>query len=129
MDKDIDLDALFAEATLARADPSPSLVTRILADADKLQPKPQALARPMISARPHGGWFAGLAVGLGDVLGDVLGGGRAVAGLSLAGLTGLYLGMAQPGAIGSLTSLVSGTTTTVEQMDLLPATGSSWTEN
>lgn len=123
MGKDIDLDALFAEAALTRAEPSAGLSARILMDADRLQPKPQPLARPVILAKPHGGffgWYTGFA--------DVLGGGRAVAGLSLAGLTGLYLGMAQPEPVQSLTSLMSGTTT-VEQMDFLPASGTLWMEN
>lgn len=124
MDKDIDLDALFAEAALMRAEPSAGLEARILADADRLQPKPQPLARPVISAKPQSGAF-GWVTGLTDVLGGM----RAVAGLSLAGLTGLYLGVAQPGAVQSLTALMSGTTTTVEQMDLLPATGTLWAEN
>ena len=123
MGKDIDLDALFAEAALTQVEVSAGLASRILADADRLQPKPQPIVRPVISAKPHGGAF-------GWVLGftDVLGGMRAVAGLSLAGLMGLYLGVAQPVAVQSLTALMSGTTT-VDQIDLLPATGTLWAEN
>ena len=124
MDKNMDLDALFAEAALTEVKPSAELMQHILADAERLQPKAQPLVRPVISAKPRGGafgWFTEFA--------DVLGGARAVAGLSLAGLTGLYLGVAQPGAVAALTSLVSGTTTTVEQMDLLPATSTLFTEN
>ena len=77
----------------------------------------------MISAEPERGFF-GLFAGFADVLG----GGRALAGLSLAGLTGLYLGVAQPTFVQSLTSLVSGSTTTLDSMDLLPATGTLWTD-
>ena len=123
MEKDIDLDALFSEAAMLRAEPSMGLASRILADADRLQPKLQPLARPVILAKPHGGAF-GWVTGFTDVLGGM----RAVAGLSLAGLMGLYLGVAQPAAVQSLTALMSGTTT-VEQMDLLPAIGTLWAEN
>ena len=124
MDKDTDLDAVFAKAALVRADPSADLMARILADADKLQPKVQPLARPAIFAKPQAGaygWFSEFA--------DVLGGFRALAALSLAGLTGLYLGVSQPASLGALTGLVAGTTTTVEQMDLLPATSTLFAEN
>ena len=123
MDKDFDLNALLAEAAVARAEPSAALTARILADAAKLQPRPQPLVRPAILAKPQVGFF-----GRVTAFADGLGGGRTVAGLTLAGLTGLYLGVAQPAAVQSLTALLSGTTT-VEQMDFLPATGTLWTEN
>lgn len=128
MDKDFDLDALLAEAAETRASPSPELAARILQDAVRLQPKPtpwpQAPVRNKVSETPTRGafgWFLGIA--------DLLGGGRAVAGLSLAAMTGLYLGAAQPDLVLSLTSALSGDTATVEQIDLLPATGALWTEN
>ena len=119
MDKDFDLDALFAEAAEVRVQPSAALQARILTDAAKAQPKPQAFVKPVISPKPQPGWFAGMT--------DVLGGVRSIAGLSMAALVGLYLGVAQPTALQSLTGLLEGTTT-VEQMDLLPATGTLWTE-
>lgn len=119
MDKDIDLDALFAEAADGRFDPSPQLASRILADAAREQPKPQAFVRQAKSPVQLG-WFAGFT--------DVLGGVRSVAALSMVGLMGLYLGVAQPSGVQSLTTLLSGDTTTVEQMDLLPATGALWAE-
>ena len=127
MDKDFDLDALFAQAAETRHTPSPDLTARILNDAARAQPKPQewpqaAEYKQNPSSAPGGffGWFTAFA--------DVLGGGRALAGLSLAGMTGLYLGVAQPDLVQSLTSVVGGGTT-LEQIDLLPATGTFWTEN
>lgn len=124
MDKDFDLDALFAEAADVGVMPSPELTSRILNDALMAQPKPQTFVRAPVSEAPRGGffgWFTGLS--------DVLGGGRALAGLSLAGMTGLYLGMAQPNLMQSLTSMVSTDSSVLEQIDLLPATGTLWTEN
>ena len=119
MDKDIDLDALFAEAAEARMSPTPELVARILADAAQEQPKPQASVRTVRLPQPRGRFGA---------FSDVLGGARSMAALSMAGLMGLYLGVAQPSGVQSLTSLLSGDTTTVEQLDLLPAPGALWSE-
>ncbi len=128
MDKNFDLDALLAEASAQRVPPSPALAARILHDAAQMQPKPKAwpqpLARKGISQTPRTrffGWFPAFA--------DVLGGGRAVAGLSLVAMTGLFLGVAQPNLMQSLTSLVSTDSTSLDQIDLLPATGTLWTEN
>lgn len=123
MDKDLDLDALFAEAAEVQVALSPELSARILADAARLQLRPQPFAKPAVSVpvrKSALGWLVGV--------GEVLGGVRSLAGLSLAGLTGLYLGMAQPAAVQSVTALLAGaTTTTVDQLDLLPSTGTLWT--
>lgn len=128
MDKDFDLDALLAEAAEMRVTPSPELTSRILQDAVNLQPKPQVWPQPIVrKEEPQSfsggffGWFTAFA--------DVLGGGRAVAGLSLAALTGLYLGVAQPNLMQSLTSSTAADSTVSDQIDLLPATGTLWTEN
>ncbi len=120
-DNGFDLDALFSEAAQIRTPLADDLTVRILSDAAKAQPSPQAFAKPVIYVkRPSVGWFSGL----GDVLGV-----RSIVGLSLAGLTGLYLGVAQPAAVQSLNMLLSGSGATVAQMDLLPATGTLWTED
>ena len=52
-----------------------------------------------------------------------------MAGLSLAGVAGLFLGVADPSALQSLSTLIAGDLTSVEHMDLLPATDILWTEN
>ena len=110
MTKDDDLDALFAVAAAERVVPSDDLFARILADADAAQPG-TALAR---SAPRHQGWLASLA--------DWFGGGMSLAGMSAAALTGLYLGVAQPAQLATLTELVTGNTT-LDSLDLLPSTG------
>lgn len=122
MDKDMDLDALLSEAAAERVEPSAALRARILADADAMQPQPfviNAVSVPKTGG--IAGWFAGLAAGLG--------GARAVAGLSLAGLTGLFVGVVEPAALQSLTALLTGEAVQIDRMDLLPATSTIWTEN
>ncbi len=116
----LDLDALLAEAAGVRTDPSAALTARILADAAAVQPPLAnvAAARPRLGLRR---WVGDLVAGLG--------GGRAVAGLSLAGVTGLFLGVVDPAALQSITTLVAGETVLAAQMDLLPATDILWTEN
>ena len=121
MTDDLDLDALLAEAAATPVAPSAALTARILADAQAMQPRPQAKAAP---SRPRLGvwvWLSDLAEGLG--------GGRAVAGLSLAGVAGLFLGVADPSALQSLSTLIAGDLISVDHMDLLPATDILWTEN
>ena len=115
MDKDLDLDAMFAEAARQGVDPSSRLVAGILADAAALQPVPQTFSG--VAKPRRWGWLAGL------------GGGRAVVGLSLAGLTGLFLGMAQPSAVLSLASLSAESEPAADTLDLLPSADLSWTGN
>lgn len=112
-----DLDALFATAASVRAVPSDALMTRILADADALQPVPTRPVAAITVTVPS--WFQTLA--------DWFGGGMSLAGMSMAALTGLYLGVAQPLPMAALTELVTGTTT-LESLDLLPSTGTLWTQ-
>lgn len=123
MEKDLDLDALFAEAAELRAEPPAALTARILSDAAREQPKPQVFVRKEVSPQSGRvfGWFGGLS--------DVLGGVRGMAGLSLAGLTGIYLGVAQPAGLADVASLLTGATATVDAMDLLPASSTLWAEN
>ena len=121
MTDDMDLDALLAEAAALPLAPSATLTARILADAQAAQPRPLASVAHPRQRFGLMGWLVDLA--------DGLGGGRAVAGLSLAGATGLFLGVADPVALQSLTALIAGDTITVGQMDLLPATDILWTEN
>ena len=108
------LDDLFAAAAEQRVTPSDALVSRIMADAAEMQPKPQRLA-PV--AGP--GWFATLA--------DWFGGGLSLAGMAAAAITGLYLGVAQPTAVLALSDYVTGTTTG-GRLELLPSTGMLWAQ-
>lgn len=124
MDKDFDLDALLAEASVQRVPASPALSARILHDAALMQPKPHLLVRKSVPHTPRASFFGWL-----PAFADVLGGVRAVAGLSLAAMTGLFLGVAQPNLVQSLTAFGSTDSTTLDQIDLLPATGTLWTEN
>jgi hypothetical protein len=112
---DEDLDAMFAEAAGQGVEPSPRLLVRILADAAAAQPVPKPVGAALKWRRWQ--WFSGL------------GGGRAVVGLSLAGLTGVFLGMAQPDAVLSLASLNAQPEATVDRLELLPSVDLSWTGN
>ncbi len=120
MTEDTDLDALFATASanaaLAPAKPSDALMARILADADALQP---TSAQPAAGVAPPVGWFQTLA--------GWFGGGISLAGMSMAALTGLYLGVAQPLPVATLTELVTGYTA-LDSLELLPSTGTLWTQ-
>ena len=116
MAQEAGLDDLFAEAAAMREVPSTGLLARIHADADAMQvkPAPQQKAAPI----PRG-WVATLA--------DWFGGGLSLAGMSAAAATGLYLGVAQPASVLALAEMVTGTTT-IESLDLLPASGTFWAQ-
>ena len=122
MENELDLDALLAEAAAERIEPSAAMTARILADAGAVQPQPFV---PKVVFIPRMGGFAGWLAGFSEGLG----GARAVAGLSLAGLTGLFLGVAEPAVLQSLTALLTGEAVQIDRMDLLPATTTIWTEN
>ncbi len=113
MTKDDDLDSLFADAALHREVLSAGLVARIHADADTWQPKPTP--RPV--AHVPRGWFW--------TLSDWFGGTASLAGMTAAGLIGLFLGVAQPVPVASLTELVTGSTT-LDDLELLPTGGTLW---
>ena len=117
METQDDLDQIFAAAVAARPRPSPALMARVMADAALLQPRLAAFV-PKANVAPRG-WFGALA--------KVLGGGRSLAGMSAAALTGLYLGIAQPSPVQALTSILSGTTT-LDNLDLLPASDTLWAQ-
>ena len=109
MDREDDLDQLFAAASRQRIDISDGLTARILADAAALQPK-AALLVPV--APPRQGWLA--------TLSGWLGGSASLAGVSVAAVAGLYLGVVQPSPVQALTALVAGNTT-IDSLDLLPS--------
>ena len=87
----------------------------------KIMPAPVRIAAPPPAAGPRGA-FGGVI----GALADVFGGRGALAGMMLATVSGLYLGLAQPSLVGSLTGLTSDTP--IESFDLIPGTDSFWTE-
>jgi hypothetical protein len=109
MDRDDDLNALFAVASRQRHEPSAELTDRILADAIAVQPRPRP---PVPAPPPRQNWFAALS--------GWLGGSGSLAGMTAAALTGLYLGVVQPTPVQALTAMLSGGTT-LESLDLLPS--------
>lgn len=113
------LDGLFAEAAGQEEAPSAALMARIQADAEAHQPRP----RPAPASIPRQTAAAGR--GLFGTLADWFGGGIALAGMSAAAVSGLYLGLAQPAAIQALSEAVTGGT--VESVELLPDLASNWT--
>lgn len=114
------LDGLLSQAAAKREVPSEALMRRILADADALQPQPPTpAARPAPPSAAPLGWFGTLA--------DWFGGGISLAGMTAAAATGLYLGVAQPASVLALAETVTGTTA-IESIDLLPGSGTFWSQ-
>ena len=105
-----DLDDLLGAASALVAEPSPALMARIVADADRLRAAP-------VAVRP--GFFAMLA--------DWFGGGFSLAGMSAAALTGIYLGLVQPTPVLALTDLVTGQTT-IDSLEVLPTSMTLWAQ-
>lgn len=113
---DLDLDALLASARGADLAPSAELMDRVMADAAALQPRPASVVRPVVAPVGWLGWLAG-----------VFGGGGALAGVSLAMVAGVAIGVVQPEPVAALTQvfLVGGEIGTV---DLLPGASDLWEE-
>ncbi|WP_247227695.1 hypothetical protein [Yoonia sp. F2084L] len=88
------LDDLFAQARGVDPTPSNDLMTRVLTDADAVQPKP--VVRP--DTRP-GFWVR---------LVDAVGGWPAVSGLAAATIAGLWVGVAPPASVSDLTATLIG---------------------
>ena len=109
-----DLDALFAEAAAEVPEVSDRLMAALMADAARLQP---GALRPRVPVR--GGFLAGLA--------DLFGGRGALAGMTLATVAGLYLGIAQPAALVSLTASIYSETP-LDSLDLMSGSDSLWSE-
>lgn len=107
-----DLESLLSAAAAEREVPSSALLARIVQDAERLHARP---APPT----PRGTWFA--------TLSGWFGGGFSLAGMSVAALTGLYLGLAQPTPVLALTDLVTGQTT-IDGLDVLPAAQMLWAQ-
>jgi hypothetical protein len=123
-----DLDFLLARmAAEPRPLPGPALMARLLEDAARLQPpgpmpaggaRPPAIpALPARPAAPRGGWIGALA--------DLFGGRGALAGMMLATIAGLWLGVAQPISLSTLTGAAE---TPLESLDLFAGSDRLWTE-
>lgn len=91
--QDSDLDDLLAAARADRPRPSDGLMARVIADADRLQPR-AAPARPR-AAPPRAGLWAWLS--------GAFGGPGALAGMAAATLAGLWVGVVQPAPLSTLT--------------------------
>lgn len=103
MQDDPDLDGLFALAATKAPQPSAELLARIAQDAAREQPRPRALAKP--------------APGWGFWLADLFGGRGGLAGLTLAAVSGLWIGVAQPASLLSFGDYLGVSAT----MELLPS--------
>lgn len=90
-----DLDALFAQARTASADPSPDFMARVLEEALAAQP----MAAPATVARPSR---------LRQFL-NAVGGWPAMAGLATAGVAGLWIGVNPPDAVATTAQTYLGT--------------------
>ena len=115
-ERDPDLESLFAEARSAKLSPSDALMARVMADAAALQPR--ATAR-QVALSPRG-WL--------DQLAWLFGGGPALAGMGVATVAGLMIGLAQPAPVLALTAAF-GADSAFDSLDLVPDPDALWAEN
>ncbi len=113
---DLDLDTLLSAARKADVPPSEALRVRVMADAMAVQPRPVAshAADPGAS-----GWL--------DWLSAVFGGGGALAGVSLALVGGVFIGVVQPEPVAALTNALMADAQ-ADSVELLPDAASLWEE-
>ena len=93
-----DLDDLLAQVAQNQPQVPRDLMARVLIDADQMQPKP--------GAAPRAGVWAALM--------DMIGGWPAVGGIAMAGVAGLWIGVAPPNSLETVTSAVLGDAQTVD---------------
>ena len=119
---DSDLDGLLAQMRGDDPDPSAALMARVLADAAAVQPRAGAavswITAPALPMVVPSFW---------SQLAGVFGGGGALAGMSLATVAGVFLGIVQPAPVAALTQAFASVTP-LEQMDLLPGEDTLWVE-
>lgn len=119
-DRDDALEHLFAAARHPEPVPSQVLMHRILTDAVAVQAQHGAQAPARRAARPRRlGWV--------DRVAAVFGGGGALAGMSLAMVAGVFIGIAQPNAVAALTSGLLADAA-LDSVDLLPGDDPLWGE-
>lgn len=90
-----ELEQLFQQARAHAPEPGPDFLARVLSDAEAMQPAPATPMQRVQGAQGARGkrsalreFFAGL--------GDAIGGWPAFAGLGVAAVTGLYIGISPP---------------------------------
>lgn len=106
-----DLDQLFAEARAADQMPMPAALTaRILADADAILARQALTAHRAAAAPARGGFWAQLLKSIG--------GAPALAGLAVATVAGVWVGVVPPAGLQSGLQTVMGTTGTDELFDI-----------
>jgi hypothetical protein len=98
------LDDLFEQARATPIAPTDDLLRRVIADADQAMPG----HRPRQAKVRTGPWAA---------LRDALGGWPAVSGVAMAGIVGVWFGLAPPAAVETLAADILGTQTGIS---LLP---------
>lgn len=109
MDRQDELDALFAEARATAPPVPPALMERILADARTEQPRPGPGASPVAAPTPATGWFWGW-----------FGSGGLAAGLVSVTLAGFLVGFAQPAPLTALADAL-GSNPAIDSLDLIPS--------
>lgn len=111
-DRDPLLDDLFAEARSDAPSMSNDFMARIMADAERLQPKGPAIAAqpPQAAQRGLGFWHRVAAA---------LGGAVAIFGISSAAMAGLVIGYVQPESVVNLADGL-GFAVTTQSVDILP---------
>lgn len=90
------IDAILANARAQQPQVSDDLLSRVLADAARMQPQP-APAKPLWST-----------------LLDMIGGWPSIGGLAVAGVAGVWVGFAPPAAVSSWTNDLIGTTVSID---------------
>ncbi len=110
-DRDPLLDDLFAEARADAPAMSTDFMARILADAERLQPKQVVMAQPVQQAQRG--------IGLWHRVAAALGGAVAIFGLSSAAMAGLVIGYVQPESVLNLADGL-GFAVTSQSVDILP---------
>ena len=97
-----DLDALFAEVAGQKAEPSADLMARVLADAASLH----AAAKVRPEVRGSSGFLS--------PLWSALGGWAGAGGLAVVAAAGVWLGIAPPAALESVTDVFFGSSVTLQ---------------
>jgi len=116
---DDELDGLLAQARATPALPSEVLIARVMADARAMQGGAVVAHAPAVALTARPGFWA--------VLTGALGGGGALAGISMATLAGVFLGVTQPAPVAAFTQTYL-TGTALDLVDLLPADDALWAE-
>lgn len=99
-DRDTELDKLLARIGTGRQAVSDALMARVLSDAATVQDAAKAMpARFRPAVMPRTRWSR---------IAAAVGGGRVLAGLGTAAVTGVVIGFAQPAPLAALTAAVWG---------------------